>query len=56
MVTYYFGSNLIDIESSASKRTRERRERKKKITNEDQTQRTQTICFSRFDSLEPTPC
>jgi hypothetical protein len=40
MIVDYFGSNLIDMESIASKRTKERRERKKQITSEDQTQRT----------------
>jgi hypothetical protein len=44
MIVDYFESNLIDMESSIK-----RRERKKQITSEDQTERTHASCFPRFD-------
>jgi hypothetical protein len=55
MIVGYFGSNLVDMESIANKRTRERRGRKKQIANEDSIQRTHAICFSMFGFEEPTP-
>jgi hypothetical protein len=35
MITDYFGCNLIDMKSSTSEITRERKNRKKQIANED---------------------
>jgi hypothetical protein len=55
MIAGYFGSNLVDMESIANKRTRERRGRKKQIANEDSIQRTHAIYFSMFGFEEPTP-
>ena len=55
MIAGYFGSNLVDMEPIANKRTRERRGRKKQIANEDSIQRTHAIYFLMFGFEEPTP-